>query len=183
MNQKTSKISAGLRALAHKPNEIISGTVVPGSLDMAGNTITVQPSDDGEPIEGVRLNAIMGDANGLVLYPADNSNVVIGSIDGPGEWILLRASDLVKLTATISNVSMEIDDSNITFTNSGLIFNISDTLFKVSTGGDSLHNLLQDLIKDITLLTVSTGTGVSSTPVNTASFNTLITRLGNLLTS
>ena len=101
MTKNTDKIRKGIRALTHKPYEIVSGTVVAGSVDATEYTMTVLPSDDSEGIEGVLLNVITNDENGVVLLPKDNSNVIIGSIDGPGEWSLLKASDLVKVSIVL----------------------------------------------------------------------------------
>src|SRR4051812_32128582 len=103
MTKNIAKIKAGLSVLTDKPYEIISGTVVPGSLDTDQNTISVQTTNYSEPIAGVMLNAVSYNGNGLILFPKDGSNVIIGSIDGPGEWTLIRASDLTKIIALIGD--------------------------------------------------------------------------------
>ena len=182
MNRNTAKINAGIRRLASKPNEIISGTVVSGSIDTGENTITVQPAE-GAPVAGVRLNAITGDNNGMILIPEEGSNVIIGSIDGPGECVLLRASEISKASVTIGDVNWVMDGDNITLQNSNVVLNLSESLLKLSTASESLFTLLRDLIKCITLITVPTPAGTSGAPLNVPDFNSLQTRLSNLLTS
>ena len=183
MNKNSAKIKSGIRSLAGSHHEITSGTVIPGSLDTSANTVSVQPSDDSNPIEGVMLNAISENGNGFILYPADGSNVVIGTVDGEGEWTLLNASELAKTTVKIGSVQYEMDDTHVSIINGSVLFNVSDSLFKLNTGSENLFQLLKDCFTYMTELTVSTPSGTSSVPVNVADFNSLITRLNNLLTS
>ena len=183
MNRNTSKIKEGIRKLTNRPNEIITGTVVAGSVDNTSFIMNVQPSDDSAPIEGVLLNAISGNDDGMILIPADDSDVIIGSIDGPGEWVLLKASKITNAKITIGNVTYEMDSTQVNIQNSNVVLNISDSLFKVNTASESLFQLLKDCFTYITELTVPTPSGTSSVPVNVADFNNLITRLNNLLTS
>ena len=181
MSKNTAKIKAGLNALVNKPYEIISGTVVPGSVDTDQLTISVQPSDDSKPIEDVMLNTVTEDNNGMILFPLEGSNVIIASIDGPGEWGLIRASEITKAIVTIENVTYEMDSSQINIQNGNVVFNMSDSVFKMNTPSESLFQLLKDCFTYLTQLTVPTPAGTSSVPVNIADFNNLLTRLNNLL--
>ncbi len=117
MTKNTDKIRKGIRELTHRPYEIISGTVVAGSVDATMYTMAVLPSDGSEAIEGVLLNAITNDENGVVLLPQDNSNVIIGSIDGPGEWTLLKASDLARVSVLLGSSKVTVTDGLIQFNN------------------------------------------------------------------
>ncbi len=182
MNQKAVRIHECIRSLAQRPNEIISGTVVAGSVDEANCTISVQPSDDGEPISGVRLSAVTGSDSGLILFPAEGSDVVIGCVDGPGEWSLLLAAELAKVTCKIGHVHCIIDQEKISLINQDTVFNVLDHAFKMATSAESLGGLLRDLVSYIMALTVATPAGTSSVPINSPSFNSLLTRIGNLLT-
>ena len=183
MNRNTSKIKEGIRSLANQPYEIISGTVVAGSVDTHACTMSVRPSDRDTAIEGVLLNAITGSGDGMVIFPRDGSNVIIASVDGPGEWTLIKASEITKATITIGNAKYEMDNSAVNIQSGSVVFNVSTSSFKLNTASESLFQLLKDLITGITLLTVGTSTGPSSVPVNVATFNGLITRLSNLLSA
>ena len=183
MNKTAIRIGDSIRNIAYKPNEIISGIVVAGSVDLTEYTMSVQPADDGAPIAGVNLNAITGSSDGVILVPADGSNVVVGCVDGPGEWVLLRASELVKVIVTIGAVTLNMDGSTIQLQNSDVVLQMTDSLFKLNTPGESFYNLLKDLINYIAALTVPTAAGTSGVPVNVASFNALLPRLDHLLTA
>ena len=181
MTKNTEKIKAGIAALTDTPFEIISGTVVPGSIDSDQLTISVQSSDDGKPIEGVMLNALTENNNGMILFPADGSNVIISSIDGPGEWCIIRASEITKAVITIGNVVYEMDGDHVNIQNGHVVFNISDSVFKMNTPSESLFQLLKDCFTYLTQLTVPTPSGTSGIPVNLADFTNLLSRLNNLL--
>ena len=183
MTKNTAKIKSGIRTLAGSPHEIISGTVVTDSVDSSDYTISVQPSDDGDAIHGVRLNAVTGDGNGVILFPSENSNVIIGSIDGPGEWVLLRASEITKAVIKIESVNCLVDSRQVNIQNGRMVFNVSDSVFKMNAASESLYQLLKDCFTYLTALTVPTPSGTSSVPVNVADFNNLITRIDNLLTT
>jgi len=183
MNKNAAKIKAGIIDLVHKPFEIKTGTVVPGSVDTGAMTVRVQGSDGSKPIEGVTLNVITELTNGLVLIPADGSNIIMGSVDGPGEWAVLKASEITKAIITIQNVVFEIDNSQVNIQNGDVVFTTGASVFKMNTASEGLFQLLNDLITAISVLTVGTSTGPSTVPVNVASFNNLLTRLGNLLSA
>ena len=184
MTKNTGRIKAGIRALAKKPNEIISGTVVAGSVDAATCTMSVSTTNGGDPIEGVLLNAVTGDASGFVLLPEDGSSVVIGSVDGSGEWVLIQASDIVKTICTIGNVVCEIDSSQINIQNGSVLFNIGTGQFKMNSSSESLFQLLNDFMNAITTITYTNGSGAAAlTPASLPTITNLQTRLGNLLSA
>lgn len=183
MTKNSAKIKEGIRTLTETPPVIISGTVVSGSVNFGEGTMSVLPNNDGEPIENVLLNPVTGDTNGFLLIPAEGSNVVIGCVDGPGEWVLLKASRISRAMITIEDVKYLMDSSQVSIQNGSTELNVSDSLFKMNTSAESLYQLLKDCFTYIAALTVTTSTGASSVPVNVADFNLLITRLDNLLAS
>lgn len=183
MSKNSEKIRNGIISLSTKPYEIISGTVVAGSIDERLYTMSVAISNGSTIINGVILNTISGESKGLFVIPKDNSHVIIGSTDGTGEWTLLKVSEIEKLTVVTEKVKFEIDDNGVEMQNDNLAFSMGDLSFKIKSGSESLYKLLQDLIKALTLLTVNTPSGVSAVPNNVADFTTLLTRLDNLLSA
>jgi hypothetical protein len=180
MSKNTMKILTGLRTLADRPYEIVSGKVVAGSVDEGAGTVTILPTDAEEPIEGVLLKAITTMGNGVLQLPKDNSDVIIGSVDGPGEWVVLKISDPEQVVITIDTMECRITADEVMVAHSGIVFRIGDGVFKMSTPSESLYALLNDLITALTSLTVGTSTGPSTVPINVASFSALLTRLSNL---
>jgi hypothetical protein len=183
MGRNTAKIVTSLRELSRKQIDVISGTVVAGSVDAASGTMSLQPSDGGDVLQGVMLSAIIENVKGIIQYPKDGSQVVAGAVDGDGEWVLLRASELEKVSVTLNNVVCTLDGAQVDLQNGSVVFNIGTSVFKMNTASESLYQLLSDLLTGLTALTVGTSTGPSSVPLNAATFSTLITRLNNLLSA
>ena len=169
--------------LTENPYEIISGTVVAGSVNTSEYTMSVLPTNGNEPIAEVMLSTITENTSGLVLIPKDGSNVVIGSIDGPGEWTLLKANELNKTIITMGNVTYEMDETQVNIQNGSSVLNIGASLFKMYTASESLFSLLKYLITGITALTVTTSAVSSGIPNNITTFDDLLTRLNNFLGS
>ena len=95
---------------------VMSGVVVAGSVDMTNRICSVQLTgdDDGAPMEHVTLNVVEpGNGNGLVLYPADGSHVLVCQIDGGGGYQVIWCSDLAKVVITVGSSSVTITDGLI----------------------------------------------------------------------
>ncbi len=180
MTKNAAKISEGIRALTKRPYEIMSGSVVAGSVDEVNQTISVIPDGLDGKIEGVMLGAVSAATDCMVMLPKEGSHVVIGSVDGPGNWILLQPSEVTKVLVSIGNTSCTISESGVQIESGSTVFKV-ESLIKIATASESMYGILNDLITAITLITVPTSTGPSGLPVNAASFNTIATRLSNLL--
>ncbi len=98
-----------------KRHTIMSGKVVKGSVDETEGICSVELSVDSAkmPTEGVLLSAVTLNATGVLLYPADGSDVWVGEIDGPGKWGVLKCSKLVKVGVVVGASSVEVTDGLI----------------------------------------------------------------------
>ena len=181
MVKNAVKIREGIKALVRQPMVAISGKVVSGSVDEANGTVSVMPSNGGKAIDGVLLSPVFGNADGLLLYPADGSDVVIIGVDGGGEWLLAGASVITKAKISIGNIAFVMDNTGVAVQSANLLFNVGADLFKMNSASESLYQLLHDLVTYITVLTVPTSGGASGVPVNVLDFSNLLVRLGNLL--
>jgi hypothetical protein len=166
--------------LARQPWQLIWGVVVPGSYNTATGTIDIQPIGQTEPIDNVLVNAVPGEEEGLTLVPADNSYVVIGAIEGSGQWVVLKAGEVSKVTIKKGNVRLTVDEDGIVCSKGGATVRVHNKI-EISTAGENLHGLLKDLLAAIKVLTVSTPAGTSGVPVNLTDFVALDVRVDNLL--
>ncbi len=180
MSKNTGKILSAFRALAGGSCEIISGKVVAGSIDETNGTISVLPTDGESPIEGVMLKAHSAGGNGILQIPKDDTDVVIASIDGTGEWAVLLISEPEQVSVKIDNVECLITADAVTIANGSVAFVLTPEIIKMTTPTESLYAVLNDMITAITSLTVGTSTGPSTVPINVASFTALQARLSNL---
>ena len=166
--------------MAQQPYEVRSGTVVPGSVDTDSYTVSILPSGGGKAIDGVLLNSTATNGNGVIAIPRDNSDVVIGTIDGPGEWVVLKTGMVDKVFVKIGNVSCIADSSGVTIQNDGVVFNVGTTKFRMNTGTENLYDLLKDLIQAIRDMSCPPTT---YKPANLTTFEGLSLRLESLLTN
>ncbi len=181
MTKNAAKIRAGLKALSDEPYEIISGTVVSGSVDSEEYTTSVQPCDDSEPIQGVRLSSVTNNPNGVILIPANGSNVVIGSIDGPGEWSVIKTSDLEKMIVTIGSTKLTVTDGTVKAEDgSGAELTMHNGKFSIKNESKDFKTVFDNILQHVLALTVPTGTGPSGTPINATDFAADKTDIDNL---
>jgi hypothetical protein len=183
MNKNASKIRSAIAGIGQQQPELISGTVVSGSVDTVACTVSVLPLNSNLPVANVRLGSITGTDGGLITLPADGSHVVIGSIDGPGEWTLLKASTVTAVTIKTGGMVLQIDSSGIVLQNGATVLQAGAAQFKMNSPGESMYQLLHDLVSYIVALTVPTPSGVSGLPVNIADFTALLPRIATLLTA
>jgi hypothetical protein len=83
---------------------------------------------------------------------------------------------------TIANTACTISESGVKIENGNTVIEV-ESVVKIASASESLHAILNDLITAITLITVPTPAGPSGVPVNAATFNSILTRLSNLLSA
>ncbi len=165
--QIAHKIQEIASASTNRKVNIFSGSVVAGSVNTSELTCTVLLSIDDikSPTECILLNSVTNSVDGLVLYPADNSNVLVAEVDGPGKYAIIRYGEITKAITTIGNT----------------VFTISNSGYKIERGSINLTTIMRNILNHIMAITVTTSTGTSSVPVNISSFTSDLTDLNNLL--
>jgi len=179
VNNNLSKIRDGLQALTGAAPQIRNGTVVAGSVNNTTNTCDVLLFG-GPVMTEVLLSAVSDSANGIICYPKDNSDVVIGCTNGAGQWAILVCSEFDQYKVVATDVKLLISESGIQLTKGMTSVNISD-LVKIAASSESLHAILTDLVNAIAVLTVGTPSGTSTVPANVSAFTALLPRINNLL--
>ncbi len=179
MNQNMYKIRAGLLAMAGATPQILGGTVISGSVSNTSNTCDVQLFT-GPVIHEVLLSAASDNEHGFISYPKDSSHVIIGSINGAGQWAVLATSEIEKHVVKTGGILLEVSEAGIQLKKESTIVNLSD-MVRIATVSESLHAILTDLVNAIAALTVGTSSGPSTVPMNIASYTALLPRINNLL--
>ena len=168
MDKTDKKIGDELRRITHTDKKdrfpVMSGVVMEGSTDLEDMTCDVRlsvdldPSDpDFMPTPAIQITAALESTNGLVLYPADNSQVWVAEIDGPGKWGLVKCSDLVKMQCTIGGSKVTVTDGLVQFndgSNAGLV-KVADLKTKLN----NIENKINALINIFTTWTPLSGDG------------------------
>lgn len=180
MNQNIAKIRAGLLRMAHLPPPIVSGTVVAGSMNSTAHTCSVT-TFYGDEITDVILSAVSG-SSGAIMHPADGSHVIVGAINGPGQWMVLATSELDLCQINTGNTELKLSGSGGQLSKGNTKVKV-DELVTIASASEDLCSIMLDLVNAIAAITVTTSAGSSSVPVNVASFTSLIARINNLLSS
>lgn len=138
------------------------------TLNEGDATVDVVDSEDNE-IFDVRLRAAVDNStNGLTLYPAVDSWVLIANLGGSvSEWAVIA-------TTEVDKVVIKTDTSTIEMAADGV---------KIARGLENLKSVLDDMLAAIKLITVTCAApgSPSTTPLNFAAFDLLETRINNLL--
>ncbi len=144
MSKNALKIAQGLKALTHKQYELMSGTVVPGTVDETKYSCDVLPTGMGDPIKGVMLHSVLSNANGLIQVPADNSDVIIASVDGAGEYAIMKCSDLTKILVVIGGIKMTIESGGVQLNDGSLggLVKVIDLTTKLNNLETKLNNMV-----------------------------------------
>lgn len=114
----------------------------------------------------VRLRSVITSDTGFICIPAVGSRVLVALIENDAQ------SSFIVATSDLEALQVKIGNSFANITADGFI---------VERGGESLKKLLNDLLKAIQQLTVTTPAGPSGVPVNLSAFVDLQTRLSNIL--
>lgn len=131
------------------------------------NTVDIVDGD-GIEIFDVMLSGDLGFGVSLLMKPVVGSNVIVADIGDSG------TRHVVIAVSQIENIKVTIDTTSVEITNAGV---------SISHAGDNLKSIINDLINQIKLITVTSSAPGSptSTPLNFAAFDVITTRVNNLL--
>lgn len=158
--------------IANKIKEICGATgdnslVFPAKVKSVKDTTCTVLLGDFE-LTDVRLRAVIDNSTDKILItPKIGSHVLVCDLSGG------RYRDLAVLAYS--------EPSSVEITIEGISINVVDGKISINNSSQSLYNLLTDLIDAITALTVTTPHGTSGTPINSLQFNTIKTKLGQLM--
>ena len=133
---------------------IMSGKVVGFSDDPDEQTCSVllNVSDEDSPTDGVLLSTVTYNSNGMILTPKLNSTVIVGEVDGPGKWAVIKCSDLDQLVVIVGEYSLFLYENSMGFDGPGGNFALSHD--RIQMNGGTLGGLvkLTDLVGRLNLI-------------------------------
>jgi hypothetical protein len=153
---------------------IMSGTVVAGSTNTDAQTVSVVLSinDETNPSTDIMLNAVTLNMNGLILYPADNSNVWVTEVDGSGKYGVIKCSDVVKAIVTINGVVFEMDERQVQVTQDNAVMTMSGGKFSIKNDSQDFKTLMDTHFSNLAQMTFTNGAGTTGPANNVAALNT-----------
>jgi hypothetical protein len=131
------------------------------------NDKTCVLDEDGLEIIDVRLTPVIDDAQGLVIYPKLNTWALAVRIEHSNEWHLISCKEVFKYSLKVGATTFEITEAGV----------------KIEKGNDSLKSCLNDMSKQMRLLTVPVVAvgSPSGVPVNAPAFAAIEKRINNIL--
>lgn len=147
----------------------------------------------------VRLRGLVNpDLEGFAFIPKVNSTVLVCRIGNSNELFVCQFTEIDKVLLTSGNVALTVDSDKIevlkgdnvsvVVDTDSLTVQAGETIIKGTTkgltltkGSSGLKKTLEDLLKAIQKLTVTTGVGPSGPPINVADFIKVQQELSNYL--
>jgi len=158
------EIKEAIQQLAKTRDEKYCKICVVDAVDEATRTVDVSPIDESAPILSVNLQANQSSEVGVVCFPKVGSYVVVAFLN--------PATAVVVLTEEIEKINISTN-SDITIDAGGMV--------QVKNKDYSLADAFTDLIAAIGKLTVTTGVGVSGTPINVVDFQQIQQKINKFL--
>jgi hypothetical protein len=148
MSKNRKKIAEAIQTMSSPAEDtVMSGYVK--EVDESKATMSVVLNLSGQVVEGVMLHALAGSLKGMVVIPEQDSDVVICSVDGSGEYMLVQADKIKKVLLDISNIQAKVSDK--------IEINCDEIVFNGGNNGglvlsDKITERLQLLEQDINIL-------------------------------
>lgn len=113
MDEKQKKIIDGIKKLG-KGNNSFAKSIIEAKVVSVQNDNLCVVEVDGLEIENVQLRAIEnGDNKGLIVVPKEQSFVLIGSIEGREDFVVLHVAVAEKIICKIGGISFDILEDKI----------------------------------------------------------------------
>lgn len=120
-------------------------------------------------------------ADGLCVYPAENSHVLVVFINKHHACIC-NVSQVDLLQLTIDTMDFSVDKEQLSIKNEGVAFSVSKEGFLLKKENETLKKLMNDLLEAIQKIKILTPSGEGTLGVlSQPTFETLKTRFNNLL--
>lgn len=145
--------------------------------------LTIDVEVPGSPSRfSVRVRSVVADDSGVLIMPKLNSFVLVSLIENNIQSSYVTAfSEVDYVTVKIGNSSFRIDESEINGQVSNTKMIIDAEGVKIAKGTESLNKILNDTCSACQNITVTAPSGVTSTPINTAVFAAIKTRINSLI--
>lgn len=120
-------IQEAIRKMAAAGTEPYCKICTVDAVDEFARTVDCSPLDEGAPLLGVNLQANQECGEGLVLYPAVGSHVVVSFL-GPAAAVVVLAEKVDKIDLKIGGTTAEVTDGQVNVA-------VRNTTVKVSAEG------------------------------------------------
>jgi len=170
-----------LQKLTATGEELYAKVCTVHRVDKENNCCDVIPVDGTAELFDVSFQAD-SQGGGLCFYPAVNSNVLVVFINKHHACIC-NVSELDLMKLVIDKMEFSVGEDAFVFKNEEIKFSIDKDGLLLKTKTQSLKTLMGELLKAIAAITVTSppNGGITTTPINAATFTALQTKFDTLL--
>ncbi|WP_448529201.1 hypothetical protein [Raineya sp.] len=135
------RLVAAIKKVSNASATLATGKVV--SIDAETHTCDIELDSEGADIFGVRLRAVVDDANGLILVPKINSEVVIAKIN-TSQWVVVATAELESIKILIGSQTLIIDENGFVFNegNLGGLVKLNDLVSKLNAIENKVNSII-----------------------------------------
>lgn len=156
---------------------------------LVGKAVNVTDTQCDVEIEGaptktdVVLNAIEGTLDSFVtVVPKEASTVLIGVIENrKTDAFVICCSEVEKVIMKCGDAEYEFRDGLVASKVNDTVHKMTGSAHEIKTKDESLKKLLEDLLDELLMLTVTTSAGPSGTPINSPQLTNIKNRIPKLL--
>ena len=109
-------------------------------VDEDARTIECTPIDEGAPLTGVNLQANQSGENGIVLFPAKDSYVIVGFLS-PSVACVVLTTEITKAIVTVDKTEIVIESNNVTLNTEKVSVAIDDATTDIKVNDSSVLKL------------------------------------------
>lgn len=131
-------IASAIKAIARQGLEIYLRVCTVDKVYDETRTIDCTPIDEGAPILGVNLQADQSMEVGVVSFPAEGSDVLVGFIN-PAVAAVLLTTEITKSVITIGNTEITVEDNAVSLVTESVKAEISADTLKLDVSGTTLE--------------------------------------------
>lgn len=153
MSNKQREVIDALRKLAHTETVIIPAIVE--SVDETEGTVVAKTAT-GLKIADVRLRSVIGDNDGVLIFPQKGSSVLMARIQQSNYFVVISMEKVAKIQYFVEDKFFELNKDGL----------------EISAGDESLKKCLDDLLDEIITIYA---------PMNKAAFADIKQRLATIL--
>lgn len=109
-------------------------------VDEDARTIECTPIDEGAPFTGVNLQANQNGENGVVVFPAKDSYVVVGFIN-PAVACVVLTTEITKAIVTIDKTEIIVESNSVVLNTEKVAVEVTDKTAEVKVNDGSVLKL------------------------------------------
>ncbi|WP_160711292.1 hypothetical protein [Chitinophaga solisilvae] len=179
MSKQISDIASAMASFAARygPAAIIPAVVKKINAD---DTVQVVLSS-GLELDDVRMKSVVENGGKVLLVPKAESTVQIARIENSDDYVIVSVHEVSRILYVIETSTLDMDDRKYHYEVDKTVLDIDKNGYFISSQGESLRKVLEDLLAEITRMRFTTQNGPTIELINRLEFEKIKERVKKLL--